>query len=124
MHVQFAELPVLDQDRAKKFYIERFACTLVADAPLGSPDGWRWIELALDGAETHLHFHRRGSEAPSVEPDMLFVTADVVREVERLRALGVEILTEPRPAPWDPRRTTAEFRDSEGNRMVLASPLT
>ncbi|TIX41018.1 MAG: glyoxalase, partial [Mesorhizobium sp.] len=28
---------------------------------------------------------------------------------------------EPREAPWQPGRTVAEFRDSEGNRMVLAS---
>jgi hypothetical protein len=30
-------------------------------------------------------------------------------------------LTEPRPAPWQPERTIAEFRDSEGNRMVITS---
>ncbi|HEV7274768.1 MAG TPA: hypothetical protein VGN80_00605 [Devosiaceae bacterium] len=39
----------------------------------------------------------------------------------RLRSAGVEILTEPQAAPYDPRRRVAEFRDSEGNRMVISS---
>ncbi|WP_348640213.1 VOC family protein [Mesorhizobium sp. M3A.F.Ca.ET.201.01.1.1] len=38
-----------------------------------------------------------------------------------LKAKGVEIVTEPQEAPWQPGRTVAEFRDSEGNRMMLAS---
>ena len=58
MHIQFAELPVFDQDRAKKFYIEHLNCQVAADAPMGE-DGWRWIELSLPGAETNLHFVRR-----------------------------------------------------------------
>ena len=33
----------------------------------------------------------------------------------------VEILTEPHCPAWQPGRTVAEFRDSEGNRMVIGS---
>ena len=64
MHIQFAELPVFDQDRAKKFYTDHFGCQVAADAPMGK-DGWRWIELKFAGAETALHFVRRKDEAPS-----------------------------------------------------------
>jgi hypothetical protein len=64
MFVQFAELPVFDQDRAKAFYIDKFECGVVVDAPMG-PNGWRWIELRFPGAETTLHFFRRKDEAPS-----------------------------------------------------------
>ena len=28
---------------------------------------------------------------------------------------------EPRPTPWQPGRTIAKFRDSEGNHMVIIS---
>lgn len=123
MHIQFVELPVTNQDRAKAFYMEKLGCTLVADAALPSSDGWRWIELGLEGAQSNLHFHRRGRTTPSeTEPDMVFVTADVPAAVEKLRGKGVEIISEPTLAPWDGNRTVAEFRDSEGNRMVLASP--
>jgi predicted enzyme related to lactoylglutathione lyase len=81
MHIQFAELPMFDQERAKAFYIDHLNCRVVADRPM-SNDGWRWIELGCP---------------------------------------GVEIVTEPRPAPWRPGCAIAEFRDSEGNRMMIVS---
>lgn len=120
MHVQFAELPVFDQDRAKRFYIEKLGCEPAADAPMGA-EGWRWIELGFPGAETNLHFARRKDEEPSEEPVMVLVTDDVKTTVDRLKAKDVVIVTEPMEAPWQPGRTVAEFRDSEGNRMVLGS---
>jgi predicted enzyme related to lactoylglutathione lyase len=119
MYVQFAELPVTDQDRAKRFYMQHFGCTQAADAPMGA-DGWRWIELKFDGADTTLHFVRRKDETPSQEPVMVLVDRDVAATTARLKGAGVEIITEPQEAPWEPGRITAEFRDSEGNRMVLA----
>ncbi|TJX10071.1 MAG: glyoxalase, partial [Mesorhizobium sp.] len=53
MHIQFAELPVFDQDRAKAFYTDHFACQVAADQPMGD-GGWRWIELAFPDAVTNL----------------------------------------------------------------------
>jgi catechol 2,3-dioxygenase-like lactoylglutathione lyase family enzyme len=55
MHIQFAELPVFHQDRAKAFYIEHFGCHVTADQPM-EPRGWRWIELQFPDAQTTLHF--------------------------------------------------------------------
>jgi catechol 2,3-dioxygenase-like lactoylglutathione lyase family enzyme len=46
MHIQFAEIPVFDQERAKAFYIDHLNCRVVADQPM-SNDGWRWIELGF-----------------------------------------------------------------------------
>ena len=85
-------------------------------------DGWRWVEIALPGAQTNLHFTRRKDATPSEEPVLVLVDDDVAGTVEKLRANGVEIITEPGEAPWQPGRTVAEFRDSEGNRLVLGSP--
>jgi hypothetical protein len=51
MFVQFAELPVFDQDRAIRFYVDHFHCQAVADVPMNK-DGWRWLELNFPGAET------------------------------------------------------------------------
>ena len=120
MHIQFAELPVFDQDRAKQFYVDHFGCEVAADAPLGA-DGWRWIELGFKGAQTRLHFLRRKDETPSDEPVLVLVDGDVAGTIGRLRAKGVEIITEPQEAPWQPGRIVAEFRDSEGNRLVIGS---
>lgn len=121
MYVQFAELPVFDQARAKRFYVEHLGCEVRADAPMGD-DGWRWIELGFDGADTALHFVRRQDDAPSDMPVLVLVTPDVAGIIEELRAAGVEIVSEPSEPQWDPGRTVAEFRDSEGNRMVLGTP--
>jgi hypothetical protein len=41
--------------------------------------------------------------------------------VKILKSKCVEIIAEPQEAPWQPGRVVAEFRDSEGNRMVIAS---
>ena len=121
MHIQFAELAVFDQDRAKKFYAEHFCCKVAADVPMGA-DGWRWIELTFNGADTALHFIRREDETPSEGPVMVLIDGAVETTVKALKSRGVEIVSEPQAAPYDPGRTVAEFRDSEGNRMVLSSP--
>ncbi len=120
MHIQFAELPVFDQERAKKFYTEHHNCKVAADQFMGN-DGWRWIELKFPEAETTVHFLRRKNDLPSAEPAMVLVDDDVEATVATLKSKGVEIITEPQEAPWEPGRTFAEFRDSEGNRMVISS---
>lgn len=121
MHLQFAELPVSDQDRAKAFYTDKLGCRVFADAPMG--EEWRWIELGFEGSETALHFVPREDETPSPGPVLVLVEDDVRGTVEALRAKGVEIVTEPEEAAYRPGVTVAEFRDSEGNRMVLSEKL-
>jgi predicted enzyme related to lactoylglutathione lyase len=120
MHIQFAELPVFDQDRAKSFYVELFGCQIAADQPMGR-NGWRWIELKFNSAETTLHFLRRDDEVPSAEPVLVLVDDDVEGTIAALQSNGVEIITRPQAAPWQPTRTIAEFRASEGNRIVIGN---
>lgn len=120
MHLQFAELPVLDQDRAMTFYTEHLGCSVRADTWMAD-DGWRWVELAFPGAETALHFIRRQDDAPSPEPVLVLVADDVEATVATLRAEGAPILAEPAAAPFQPGHTAAAFQDSEGNQMVVAS---
>jgi predicted enzyme related to lactoylglutathione lyase len=83
--------------------------------------GWRWIELKFADAETTLHFVRRKDHTLSAEPVLVLVDTDVETTVEKLKSRGVEIVTEPQEASWQPGRTVAEFRDTEGNRMVITS---
>ena len=120
MHIQFAELPVFDQDRAIQFYRNALGCSVAADSPMGA-DGWRWIELALPGGQTNLHFLRRSDDRPDDEPVLVLVVDNVGDSVATLRSRGVTILTEPQEPAWEPGKTIAEFRDSEGNRMILSS---
>ena len=119
MYIQFAELPVRDQARAKQFYVDNLGCTVAADAPMGS-DGWRWVELGFPGSDTTLHLVC-AKEDPSDEPVLVLVDDDVAGAVERLRSRGVEILVEPYSPAWQPGRTAAAFRDSEGNHVMIGS---
>ncbi|MGH9398540.1 MAG: VOC family protein [Terriglobia bacterium] len=119
MHIKFAELPVFNQDRAKAFYTDHFGCHVIADQPMG-PEGWRWIELQFPAADTTLHFLPRPDENPSKGPVMVLVEDRVEEIILRLRSGGVKT-GDPKPAPWQPGVTIAEFWDSEGNRMVLSS---
>ena len=121
MHIQFAELPVVDQDRARDFYVSALACRVVADVPMGE-GGWRWVELGLPGAATNLHFVRRRADQDPDMPVLVLVSEDVATSVAALKAKGATILSEPDVAPYDPELIVTEFRDSEGNRMVLSSP--
>ena len=121
MHLQFAELPVFDQDRAMAFYTEHQGCAVRADTPMGD-DGWRWVELGFPGADTALHFIRREGDAPSAEPVLVLVTNDVEATVQALRGRGVPIFAEPAGLPFQPGHTAAAFQDSEGNQMMLVSP--
>jgi catechol 2,3-dioxygenase-like lactoylglutathione lyase family enzyme len=121
MFIQFAELPVFDQDRATRFYTKHLGCHVAADTSMGE-GGWRWIELNFEGAETNLHFIRREDDAPSDDPVLVLVDGDPVATIDALRSEGVTVITEPQPAPWAPDQIIAEFRDSEG-RMVLAGRL-
>lgn len=111
---------MFDQDRAKQFYVDHFGCEAESDTPMGK-DGWRWIELKFPDAVTALHFVRRKDDAPSGEPVLVLIDDDVVATTATLKSRGVEIIGEPQEAPWQSGTTFAEFRDSEGNRMVLGS---
>jgi len=53
---------------------------------------------------------------------LVLVDDDVEGTVARLKAAGVHIISGPYRTSWQPDRIAAEFRDSEGNCMVLASP--
>lgn len=120
MHIQFAELPVFDQDRAKQFYRDVLGCSVAADSPMGA-DGWRWVELGLPGGQTNLHFIRRADDRPGDEPVLVVVVDNVADSVATLRGRGATIVTEPHEPAWQPGKTVAEFRDSEGNLMILSS---
>lgn len=58
MHIQFAELPVFDQDRAIAFYVDNLGCEVASDAPMGRR------RLAVGGAEVR----RRPHGAPLPPP--------------------------------------------------------
>ena len=51
-------VPVSDQDRAVAFYTEKLGLEKRIDVPFGN--GYHWIEVAPEGAETRLDLDLRG----------------------------------------------------------------
>jgi lactoylglutathione lyase len=117
--IKFAELPVEDQDRAVKFYTENVGLEKVRDAPY--KDGWRWIELAVPGAETHLLFTQQAPGSKSDTPRLVLIADDVEATFRELAKKGVVFTQEPTNAPWNPGQRFAQFRDSEGNGIVIST---
>ncbi len=117
-HVKFAELPVVDQDRAIRFYTEKLGLSVAVDSPY-SPD-WRWLELEIPGAATKILVTRREGAARS-EPTIILVAADVQAAYEMLKGKGIEFMQAPTKAPWSADETYALFRDSENNIVMIGS---
>jgi catechol 2,3-dioxygenase-like lactoylglutathione lyase family enzyme len=115
-HVKFANLPVIDQDRALAFWRDRLGFAVAADEPYG--DGCRWIER---GAQTRIVFVRRPDETPSEQPDLILVCDEVDQSFAELKAKGVTFTQDPTTAPWRPGERYALFRDSEGNLVMLGN---
>lgn len=118
-HVKFAELPVVDQDRAVKFYTENLGLRVARDSSYG--EAWRWIELEIPGAATRILLTPKTDDARRDVPSMILVAGDIKISCEALRKKGVALTQEPTEAPWNPGQIYALFRDSEDNIIMLGS---
>lgn len=121
MHVKFAPLPVLDQDRAIDFYRTHFGMRVASDAPYS--DNWRWVELAFPGGGTRLLMQRKADEGASGSPDLSLIVEDVDGLYRNMRAAGVAFQGEPKAPPWNKDELAALFTDSEGNLVLLSQPM-
>lgn len=117
--VKFAELPVADQDRAVRFYTEQVGLRVAQDSPY--KDGWRWIELEVPGAETRIMLIPQQGAVQVDTPRLVFIADDVDATYQELTRKGVVFTKEPADAPWNPGQRFAQFRDSEGNGIVISS---
>ena len=118
--INFASVPVTDQDRAVAFYTRHLGFEVGLDAPYA--ESWRWIFLTLPGADTRLHF-AKASELTWQEgmPALALVSDDVDADAARFRKAGVEITHGPEDTPWAEGVRYLMIRDSEGNTVFLES---
>jgi predicted enzyme related to lactoylglutathione lyase len=110
--VAFTFYPVIDSDRARKFYGE----TLGLKMGLASPDGV-WTEYDLPGGGC-LALFKGGKLEPSATAGgcVAFEVEDRAALVEKLKAEGVTIKTEHIPSPVCDMTI---ILDSEGNAIML-----
>lgn len=105
MKITLASVPISDYDKALQFYTEVLGFVKKRDIPLGG--GARWLTVvspeAPDGAELVLE---PNADYPAMKalkeslvkdgiPYTAFLVADIQKEYERLKPLGVEFTMEP-----------------------------
>jgi predicted enzyme related to lactoylglutathione lyase len=116
--LKFVSIPVLDQDRAVDFYVNKLGFALVTDQPMGP--GQRWIEVRPPKGEAGVALFT----APGQEDRVGTFTGismecdDVEKTYHELKAKGVEFNKPPKSESWG---VAAIMKDSEGNQIVLSS---
>jgi catechol 2,3-dioxygenase-like lactoylglutathione lyase family enzyme len=131
VHLEQVALIVDDYDAAIGFFVGVLGFELVEDSPaLTSNDGRpkRWVVVRPPGASTGLLLARADGErqAQAVGDQfagrvgMFLRVDDFGAAYDRMRAAGVEFVTEPREEPYG---HVAVFLDVSGNRWDLLGPL-
>ena len=123
MYVAFVTLFVNDQNRTKKFYVEKLGFEERLDVPIG--DGLRWVTLGLTGEKTEVVLSAEGFPGWStakvgVNTGGCLEVDDIFAEHQKLSAKGVEFTDGPRMeffGGW------ASFKDCDGNEWGLHSPV-
>ena len=128
-------VPVADQDRALRFYVDELGFEKRADFTYG--DGSRWIEVAPPGAAHAIALvpPSEGGSAGGDEARCAFATDDIEADHARLRARGVDVDAEiartgkRRPglvslevSVPDPVPAQFFFRDADRNRFLIVQP--
>jgi predicted enzyme related to lactoylglutathione lyase len=122
--VGWFEVPVLDMDRAVKFYNSVF--NIVIKVQQFGPTAMGWFPFSEDenakGASGTL-IHNPAHYTPSEQGPLLYFTSrsgDINDELGRIEAAGGEILRTKTQISED-HGYMALFKDSEGNRIALHS---
>lgn len=119
--VGWFEIPVVDMDRAKKFYEEVFQIEIQVQDFGGTKMGWfPWSE-GKEGASGSLILQPDWYIPNRVEGVLIyFASEDVQNELDRIEAAGGRIL-KPKTKISDEIGYMGLFHDSEDNRIALHS---
>ncbi|MFQ6321598.1 VOC family protein [Bacillus halotolerans] len=107
---------VEDQQKAKQFWSEKVGFDIVADHPMG-PNA-SWLEVAPTGAQTRLVIYPKAmmKGAEHMKASIVFECEDIFGTYEKMKANGVEFLSEPKQMDWG---TFVQFQDEDGNEFLL-----
>jgi catechol 2,3-dioxygenase-like lactoylglutathione lyase family enzyme len=107
-------VPVTDQDRALRFYVERLGFDVRLDVP--TPAG-RWVQVAAPGGRVALSLLRAGDGLEvGVDTGITLATTDAEGDHRSLVASGVdadEVLH------WPDAPVMFTFRDQDGNLLKI-----
>jgi catechol 2,3-dioxygenase-like lactoylglutathione lyase family enzyme len=111
-------IPVSDQDRAIKFYVEALGFEKRTDLPFGN--GYRWVEVAPGDAVTTIAIvpPPPGKPTGSVETGIALHTDDIDADHADLKVRGVDVDPEI-SRMGDPVPPMFWFRDPDGNSLLI-----
>ncbi len=128
-HLGLATIVVADHEEAIAFFVDVLGFELVQDEPALTNDGRpkRWVVVRPPGAATGLLLARadgdrqreRVGDQTGGRVGFFLHVEDFHDRLERLRAAGVEFVTEPRDEPYG---RFVVFRDVAGNSWDLIGP--
>jgi catechol 2,3-dioxygenase-like lactoylglutathione lyase family enzyme len=127
--LQLTAIIVDDYDEAIAFFTQVLGFELAEDSPANTNDGRpkRWVVVRPPGAETGILLARADGEQQRAavgnqhagRVGFFLRVDDFDASYQRMRAAGVEFLTEPRSEPYG---RVVVFRDIAGNRWDLLGP--
>ena len=111
-------VPVSDQDRLVEFYTESLGLEKRVDIPFGN--GYRWVEVAPQGADTTIALAPppEGKPSGSKETGIGLFTEDIDAYHSELKAGGVDVDPEV-SRMGDPVPPLFWLRDPEGNSLMV-----
>lgn len=128
-------VPVSDQDRALRFYLEKLGFEKRGDFSYG--DGRRWIEVAPRGSTIAIALvpPSEGRSGAAGEARCALSTEDIEADHAALREAGVDVdavigrtgtsrpgLVSTEVTIEDPMPPQFSFRDPDGNRFLIVEP--
>jgi len=129
MHLERVSVIVDDYDEAIAFFVDALGFELVEDEPALTNDGRpkRWVMVRPPGARTGVllaqadgeHQRTAVGEQFAGRVGLFLRVDDFDAQIERMRAAGVEFVSEPRAEPYG---RVVVFRDIAGNRWDLLGP--
>ncbi len=110
---------VSNQDKALDFYVNTLGFEKIQDQPMSETE--RWLEVAPEGAQTHLMLGLRGQMGGDKAGFTGFIldTDNIEATCETLKARGVTLTKEPSTQHWG---KWAQFTDPDGNEFGIWSP--
>lgn len=114
MKLEVVPIGVTDVDRAKAFYVDKFAFHPDVDQPLGDK---RYVQLTPPGSSCSISFGVGITKTKPGEIDgLLLVVGDIQALYEQLSGRGVEI-SEPKVEPWG--AIHSYLADPDGNSWTI-----
>ena len=108
-------IPVSDQERAVRFYVDRLGFEVRLDVPMG--DGGRWVQVAARGGRVPVALVAAGDDAPvGVDTGITFATSDAEADHSALLRGGVDV---DELLHWPGVPTMFIVRDPDGNQLKI-----